>query len=202
MHSLKLQEEVELSTACEFCHPIRRLVVYQTDHFSVLYDPFPLKAGHLMITTRLHFTSGGQLNSQLMQEFLQLKSHVKKILQKQYPKVICFEHAKPSEHFHFHLLPFSEDLAQPLLSTLPRRLKTAYNTSTIYFQKYGEYLYYENAADEGFFFSTEGTQLPSHYLRTVIAQINHTPERADWHLYPLNGLFEIMAKLFPRACFK
>lgn len=199
---------------CEFCMPLKQLVIYESENFAVLYDPFPLTKGHLMISTHLHYGCGGELDHELVEELMQLKIALTQQLKKKYPLVICYEHGRAGgchssnhteracHHMHLHLLPFELDVSEQITAFLPESIPASYPEIPRLFHSKGNYVYYENSRNEGFFYSAEGHKIPSHLLRTLISNLNQTPERADWENYTNYAVFEETLREFPKDCFK
>ncbi|MEM7173751.1 MAG: hypothetical protein AAF380_00600 [Bacteroidota bacterium] len=58
-----------------------------------------------------------------------------------------------------------------------------YNEIKSYFSSFGDYLYVEQNDETMMFYPTQGEKIPSHYIRTIIAQYLGKPERANWEIY-------------------
>src|SRR5690606_5273845 len=101
-------------------------------------------------------------------------------------------------HFHMHALPLKNDISLEVEKLLkPIALKNEKAISVLY-ERYDQYLYFENTEGRKSFFPAT-KPIPSHYLRTVIAEsINH-PERADWeHYFSLASINNFKRKLAER----
>jgi diadenosine tetraphosphate (Ap4A) HIT family hydrolase len=196
-----------MNNICVFCKPANSLLIKAISHFYLLYDPYPLTPGHLLIASREHFGCGGEIEDEHLAELELLKLEAINKLSDHFSKVIIYEHgragachAKRSEqnlchHMHLHLLPFAHDLHPSISELASRHMRIPHSQIIDFYHCFGNYLYYERGGEElGYFYPVknlkENLQIPPHFLRTLIATLNQTPERANWESYPSNDLFQ------------
>lgn len=207
--------KVYSNTLCEFCYLRESLIITQTKNFSILYDPYPLVPGHLLITTRDHYGCGGELDETLQAELSVIKHNLTIILQQRYLKVISFEHGRAGaclssddplnicHHMHLHILPCyaGKSIAHQISSQFPYSLRAPYTDIPMYFSSLGNYLYFE-MDENGYVYPCKNKKIPPHFLRSVISNLNGTPERASWEHYPDDQLLILSRTLFPKEMFQ
>ena len=78
---------------------------------------------------------------------------------------------------------FTHDISETIRNDVskPIILESEYEIPKLY-EEYDQYLYFENTRGVKYFFPVTGP-IPSHYLRTLIANAIGQPERADWEKY-------------------
>lgn len=175
---------------CLFCGPPQKEILTETEHMYVTFDVNPLREGHIDIHTKDHIGCSAEIDPELYEEFLSLKQWTAKLLSKIYGDVSFYEHGRAGHcgltvdgvichHFHMHALPLSIDISSEVSKSFrPILLENEKEIPELY-QQYDQYLYFENSKGQKFFFPVN-KPLPSHYLRTVIANAIGKPERADW----------------------
>lgn len=193
---------------CVFCNLAPALLIKESEHFYLLYDPYPLTAGHLLITSRLHYGCGGELEGEALLELEALKSEATRWLRRHFSHVMSYEHGragschkgqdceKECHHMHLHLLPLNHDLHLPIQELLGRCIKTSYRDIASKYHSFGNYLYYQRGEEEGYFYLAKSNHVPPHFLRSLIATLNQTPDRANWQEYPENNLLQTSRALF------
>ena len=84
------------------------------------------------------------------------------------------------EHFHLNLLPVDCDISTKIThpSVLPPIIIESHEELVQNYQKYSEYLYFA-VGEREYFFPVVG-DIPSSFMRTIIAQCIGKPELADW----------------------
>ncbi len=93
-------------------HP-RSRVVHSTESFALIVDLSPVVPGHLLIATRAHLLSFGQLDDRRHAEFEGLLSRVLPMFEREYGPWLLMEHGSSSDasegacvrHAHVHLVP-------------------------------------------------------------------------------------------------
>jgi diadenosine tetraphosphate (Ap4A) HIT family hydrolase len=197
INTMLLDEEefrhIENFKECIFCKPPDKKILTETDNFFITYDACALLDGHLEIHTKDHIGCAAEIDPQMFDEFVELKSWMGSLIKSIYGQVSFYEHGRAGHcgmtvdgvichHFHLHALPLKTDvsetvskLAKPIMIESERRIPELY-------EQFDQYLYFENNNEEKFFFPIS-KPIPNHYLRTVIAEAIGHPERADWENY-------------------
>ncbi|MBX9786973.1 MAG: hypothetical protein K2Y08_06515 [Alphaproteobacteria bacterium] len=180
---------------CVFCEADENLKIYETKNLFILFDPYPLMEGHLMISSKEHYGCAGELPEEFIEELSFLKEKVRLILKKTYGNVSFYEHGRAGgcmatdpgnrlcHHFHLHALPFTGDVHRDLETKFRGKPLEGFSMIKTYFEGYGEYLYFENCEGVSKFYPSSGKVVPSHHLRTLISQCLGHPHRADWETY-------------------
>jgi hypothetical protein len=82
-------------------------------------------------------------------------------------------------HFHLHFVPLQVDILSSLpLNFTPRRISKPIDVRFFY-ERLGEYLFFENSSRESFFCPAHGAVAP-HLLRTLVCEAAGLSERSDW----------------------
>lgn len=180
---------------CVFCNPCPSLHFFSSTHFNVLYDPFALIPGHLLIVSKEHIPSLGSLPLPLFKEFQQVMDRVKSQLENCFGSAIvyehgrvghCFSHAVDSRsclHFHQHLLPVDVDIHVQLEPKFRGYEVQDEKEIPGLMEKYGDYLYFENSVGERKFYAADSESVPSHFLRTLIATELGVATKKNWEKY-------------------
>lgn len=181
-----------LQPGCIFCEACHHKVLFSDEDFIVALDNFPLVEGHILIFSKIHYGCAGELPEQQLAKLTLLKSKVADLLVARYKKVAFYEHGRagscvsfgPDErlchHFHLHALPIDLDISVDLRKRFPQHKPVDdYRSMDNLFQKFGEYLYFEGYEREGCFYPVADA-IPSHLMRTLIADALHDPGLADW----------------------
>lgn len=175
---------------CIFCNPPALELLTETSNFYVTFDASPLVEGHVDIHTKEHIGCAAEMEPSIYEEFIALKRWIAAIIKKHYGVVSFYEHGRAGHcgmtvdgvichHFHLHALPLKEDISKEISEiSSPISLKDESEISQLY-EEYDQYLYFENKEGTKYFFPVNDT-LPSHYLRTVIANAIGRPQRANW----------------------
>jgi hypothetical protein len=187
---VKIQE----FTKCIFCEPPAKKILIETDNFYVTYDACALLEGHAEIHTKKHIGCAAEIDAKIYDEFVELKMWLAKLISSTYGNVSFYEHGRAGHcsmtidgvichHFHMHALPLAQDISGTITHDIskPIILKDEYELPKLY-EEYDQYLYFEDTKGVKYFFPVTG-DIPSHYLRTVIATSIEKPERADWECY-------------------
>lgn len=180
---------------CVFCQADETLKIHETKNLFVLFDPYPLVEGHMMISSKEHYGCAGELPEEFLEELLFLKEKVSLILRKTYGVVSFYEHGRAGgcmvtdpgnrfcHHFHLHALPFVGNIHKNLDEQFKSKPVNNFSIVRDYFEGYGEYLYFENSLQQGQFYLAEGQTVPPHHLRTLIAESLGHSHRANWATY-------------------
>jgi diadenosine tetraphosphate (Ap4A) HIT family hydrolase len=186
--------EITQQTGCLFCERESHEILFSTDNFVVGFDNFPLTEGHLLIFSKAHYGCGGDISKDILLELVAIKEKVAALLEKAYATVSFYEHGRaghcvsfgPDErlchHFHLHALPLPIDISMKIDERFQRINIPFYGVIDTFFNKYGEYLFFENNKGLAGFYPVVD-QIPPHFLRTLIANGLSRPERADWESF-------------------
>ncbi len=179
---------------CVFCNHDPLLLLFGSDHFAVLLDPFALTPGHLLIISKQHYGCFGELPENLLMEYGTVKQKTQNLLRTHFGKTIRYEHGRAGHclnrhpkhkfcyHFHEHWLPADADIHPKLAEIYPGY--TLMNDSQIpyMYERYGHYLLFENNEGIKKFYVVDKTA-PPHLSRTLIAEKLGYPERQNWESY-------------------
>lgn len=180
---------------CLFCDPIPGMAIHETDHFRVLMDTFPIIPGHLMISSKAHYGSAGEIPDEMQQELIELKHDLKEKVKGINGDYIFYEHgragccmkANPNgqkcEHFHLHCLPVDVSLSKSLSQKYSCIPMESYEEIMPLFLEHGNYLYFEETSGKMCFFPAEDHKVESHLLRSLICNSLGIPNRSDWQSY-------------------
>jgi len=199
---------------CEFCSEFERgyfgvcgienRVLYESDNFVVFPSLGQIVEGYLLITSKAHYVSMGVIPEQLHAELESVEDKVRTVLRRVYANPLFFEHGPDSErrcagncidHAHFHCVPVDIELIEELSKDFPyeqifsfRELRN-HNSHIPYFfvEKNGQRYIFDIDHD-----------IPSQYIRKIIADKIGKPERRDWAVYPgFNEMKRTIKKLKP-----
>jgi len=178
-------------------------ILYSSDNFIVIPALCPLHERHLLLLTRDHFLNFSQIPPASFAEFSLLFSFLKKILTTSYERPIIFEHGPLSEkrnagscitHAHIHILPLKNDIEPQLSTDFKKNEAQGVGEITIQEQKI-PYIFYQNQNGDSFIYEVNDN-LPSQYIRQLIAESIGKPDIWDWsqHL-GINILLKTYTKL-------
>ena len=183
------------SRNCLFCQPNPGMEIIETENFRLLADTFPITPGHLMISSKDHYSSAGELPSYLHEEFFSLKITATEIVRKMGSGYILYEHGKAGschahsseeihcEHFHLHCLPVSLCIHSKIAARFPGIKMKDFDALFENYKKNGSYLYFENSINEMVFYPAEEHEVPPHFLRTLICEALNKGGKAAWQEY-------------------
>lgn len=180
---------------CVFCDPDPRLVLWRSDHFTVMLDVAPIVEGHVIVAAHDHVDCIGDLGSDDAAELVEVLGGVRDLLEARYGRAVTtYEHGRAGacvsdgiehrlcHHMHLHALPVDGHAARAMLAA--RAVTTvelggpADIPST--YERYGEYLYFAAANSPAMFVPVGDEPVERHLLRTLVATEESVPERADW----------------------
>lgn len=201
-------KEIKDFKECIFCIPPSKKILTQTEHFYITYDACALIDGHVEIHSKEHIGCAGEIDSAHYEEFILLKEWIGNLIKAQYGQVSFYEHGRAGHcsmtvdgvichHFHMHALPLRQDVSEEVSSFLKPIIIQHEDEIPVLYEQFDQYLYFENTKGTKFFYPVD-REIPSHYLRTVIAEAIDHPERADWEHYfdkdSINRFKELLAK--------
>jgi diadenosine tetraphosphate (Ap4A) HIT family hydrolase len=187
---------------CLFCNPVEGMEVLSTPHFRVLMDTFPIIPGHLLISSKDHYGSAGEIPLELQKELLDLKQMIQTKILSLNGHYTFYEHGRAGscmssdpfkqkcEHFHLHCLPINASIHNLLLANFDGIVMNHYDEISNLFLKHGNYLYTETSSSEMYFFPLEGKEIAPHLLRTLICKELQVEHRSNWEIYNESDLFE------------
>ncbi|MDW8751670.1 HIT family protein [Streptococcus suis] len=101
---------------CIFCHQLNENdILYQTEHFKVVWDIDPIQTGHLLIISKDHYDTLSQVPPTVRYELSDLEVFLTEKLCQALVidgvTIVCNDRLFDSgTHFHVHLIPrFRED---------------------------------------------------------------------------------------------
>ena len=179
---------------CVFCDPHPATLWTSTANFGVCFDVAPLVAGHLIVFSKDHHGCAGELPPEHLDELSDVRNEVRDAIRATYGSVTSYEHGRAGHcltdgpehrlchHFHLHCVPGDNDVADELGPRFRRITLTDYQTITDVYPEYGNYLFLENDAGDMSYFVVD-REIERHLLRTLIANREGHPERADWRAH-------------------
>lgn len=189
------EQAVQGKSGCLFCQPYQAMVIHETDSFRVLIDTFPIVPGHLMISSKAHYGSAGEIPEDLQNELFTLKQDLKSRVQQVNGSYIFYEHGKAGccmkanpngqkcEHFHLHCLPVNVCILEELSKRFDGIELSHYLEVMPMFMQYGNYLFFENELGKQYFYPAADNKVESHLLRTLVCNALKVSLRSDWESY-------------------
>ncbi|HFI0543268.1 TPA: HIT family protein [Streptococcus suis] len=96
---------------CIFCHQLKEEdILYQTEHFKVVWDIDPVQTGHLLIISKKHYDTLSQVPSAVRYELSDLEVFLTDKLCQELAidgvTIACNDRLfDAGTHFHIHLIP-------------------------------------------------------------------------------------------------
>lgn len=195
MHELAhqtFQEARQGRSGCLFCRPFEGMKIFDTAHFRVLADTFPVHSGHVMISSKDHWGCAGEVPSDLQVELSNLKDSVREIVQGLNGRAVFYEHGRAGcclaldangqkcEHFHLHCVPADIDIRKPLDQRFEQITLGKYSQIHDAFMEEGNYLYFEDADGQMSFYPAADQNVEPHLLRTLVCQALGVPQLSEW----------------------
>lgn len=183
------------SRKCLFCAPNAGMTVLELENFRLIADTYPIVPGHLMISSKQHYGSAGELLPEFHAELLECKKIAKEWACSLGHGCIFYEHGKagschaPShgeihcEHFHLHCLPVSVCIHAGIEARFPGMMLAKYEDLFEHYRKYGSYLFFENSEGKMAFYPAQSDKVPSHFLRTLLCETLSIGSFSDWASY-------------------
>jgi len=182
---------------CRFCFPLdeknRSLVLRETKNFYVIASIGPIIEGYLLICSKKHFSSCGNLPAKLYPEFENLKKEVQEVFLKVYGGYTFFEHGKTKAcahngkdthcfHAHLHALPTNTKVVGVLTQELGEPIRISSFKEIPQFLPKDPYLYYEVEKDKYLWLAP--VDLRQQFFRWILAEQLGVEQKADWKLNP------------------
>ena len=196
----------ELRTAytrgCVFCDPPSELVLHRGEHFGIVADVAPLRAGHVILHSLEHHSCAGDVPRQEIPELLAYRADLYERFTKEFGEFGAYEHGRAGHclsdgfehrlchHFHLHVLPGPVPVTEKLAARFHRVPLPDYGDIGDAYDSYGDYLYVEDGGGSADLFPVGGAEVERHLLRTLVAEADGTPHIADWKAFAEQELFE------------
>lgn len=177
------------SPGCMFCEVSNHLVVAATENFYLIRDLFPIVDGHLMIISKDHYGCMGELPHNQFVQVEELRNEAAQLFAGR--PFIGYEHGRAGHcvklkgteitchHFHLHYVPLALDIRPAIEPAFTAQRTSGLASARNFYERFGEYLYFENTAREGFFYPANNSVAP-HLLRTLVCEAAGLSERSDW----------------------
>jgi diadenosine tetraphosphate (Ap4A) HIT family hydrolase len=178
---------------CIYCYPDEGLIIKSMKNFHVVIDPYPICVGHMMIVSKEHYGCTGELPPHLLEECNDILSAISGYLEKNFDNAVCFEHGRAGvcahdqdgsacSHMHLHVLPAQVDITHELCRCLSHGKVEGLDQLRKYFHGFGEYMYFQARTQKNCYFLNNRT-IPSHFMRTIIAEARGEAHLSDWEQY-------------------
>lgn len=187
---------------CVFCQPSSELIIESTPHFNLMFDPFALIPGHLLITSKSHYGCLGEIPRDLQQECADLREKASHLLVESFNKsVFRYEHGRAGHcianevssrschHYHEHLLPTNISLKMEMEKRFKSILINNNEEICDLFERYDEYLLVDEPATGPLFYVASSDDVEPHLLRTLVSQALGCESHANWESYTSCDLF-------------
>ncbi|QEK39656.1 HIT family protein [Candidatus Sneabacter namystus] len=174
---------------CLFFELKENLILKKTDNFLVISDPYPITDEHIMIISKKHYGCIGELDKQQLHELSEIFKDLKSEYLNRHDDFVFYEHGRAGtcgikmanqecHHLHLHILPIASYVTLNINKDLNRNSATLDAIPDLY-NSHGQYLLLGRASQCNFM-PVYNTQIPSHYLRSVICHAIGSPEKSNW----------------------
>ena len=171
--------------------------LFETENFMVFPALGQIVEGYLLIAPKEHYVGIANIPEGLFYELEYVSNVVKNVLRKNYLykgwkcTPLLFEHGSISrdkkagcclEHAHLHIVPIripSDNIKKELSEKLQCEEIISYNQIKIQLKRGRPYIFYESNEGERYLFDVN-EDLPSQYMRRVIAKNIGQEDRWDW----------------------
>lgn len=181
---------------CVFCNPSKELVIERSKYFIIMFDPFALMPGHLLLTSKDHYGCLGEIPEEMHEECDELRKKWCSLLSIHFNTgVTRYEHGRAGHciargiesrschHYHEHLLPAELSLHVRLID----RFKSISYLEEIeivnLYYKYHEYLLVSEFNGKKKFYIAKSDDVESHLLRTLSAEALGQSNLQNWESY-------------------
>ena len=173
---------------CIFCDFENFNILEETNHLYLLEDNFPIVNKHLMIVSKSHVGCLGEYPVEWFDEIDLLQVKVNRIYKGS--PFITYEHGRAGhctkllnseiqcEHQHLHFLPLDIDISKDLDKSFKKINLNSFRDVKEAYNRHGEYLLFGNKNQIELWYDL--TDIPSHYLRTLICKYSNNESKADW----------------------
>lgn len=179
------------TSGCMFCDVDGGLILAQTDNFYLIRDRYPILEGHLMVISKGHYGCMGEIPIPLFNEIEALRGEAEAYYEGK--KYIVYEHGRAGHcvklsgsqvtchHFHLHFVPLDVNIHPVLIERYVAKKTTSTSHVPELYNRFGEYLYFENSLREGFYYPAT-QHVESHLLRTLVCIAADLVHRSDWEV--------------------
>ncbi|RXK18329.1 HIT family protein [Macrococcus sp. DPC7161] len=102
---------------CIFCHDIlESQIIYESEHFKVVFDIDPIQAGHVLIISKAHYMNYLELPEEVLMDLVSVERKLIEVFESQmycYATTIARNNGNAMDtgtHFHVHVIPrYKED---------------------------------------------------------------------------------------------
>ncbi len=166
--------------------------LYKTKNWLLIPALGSFIAGYLLIITEKHFLSIGSVPTYLLLELECLLQTVDSLLKNIYKlSTIAFEHGAVTDenlggccvnHTHLHILPYNGDILPDIIDDgfEVRKIDSFYDLKMQYLS-HKPYIFYQN--NHGIKYIIEGKNIPSQYIRQILADKLGVLENWNWKEY-------------------
>ncbi len=203
-------KQLLLDFGCKFCHlidqtkdnpssqlrglPLWDRPLHISSHFVVFPGLGHLMEGYMLVVSREHILSMGELSHAGWDDFQRVTNKVKQILEPEFGPIVLFEHGSTKggpasgssiTHAHIHAVPASQAFLESVIRSLPFtkvHARTFAHASSVAQKSY----LLIDAGDGKCFGCHPDTDLPSQYLRRHLAHSVGKEGCWDWHYYPFD----------------
>ena len=198
MPKIQLHEKYQdqARNICVFCYPDPFLILQETSNFILMFDPFSLVPGHLLMTSRTHYGCLGEVPLDLQQEGSELRQQAISLLHHVFKNPVTrYEHgraghclardpsARSCHHYHEHLIPVPFSLHSSLVASFKSIPYQVESEVCGLYERYGEYLLVAESDEKKYFYIAKSKKVAPHLLRTLSAEALGYPERQNWENY-------------------
>ncbi len=169
-------------------------ILFETNNFVAFPGLGQIVEGYLLIITKNHYTSMGDLHERLYPELSWIIERTSEILKSEYKlDVMQFEHGASRygqggscciEHAHLHLAPLGVDVSPYIVRKEARKVQNYPESTRDLLEERKPYLYvnmpYDNGREE---LLLDASDLPSQYMRQVIARAVGKADEWDWNIF-------------------
>lgn len=162
------------SPSCPFCsnYGISHRMIHEGEDVYVVSDLHPIIFGHLLIVTKKHHLSFGELELKSLRKIRDMIIRIAKIIYCFKTNVIVFERGNKNQntsgilsvdHAHLHLIPVSS-----MVSELPRKKRVAHFFELPNYVKFSSYYFYWDIFDNLAYWG-DANDIESQFIRRVSA---------------------------------
>lgn len=203
--------EEQILWNCRFCtRPDKSRIIYETSNFYVMLSLGPIVEGYCLLISKNHFSCCAAIPIDLREEFKEVYSIIKKVLNNVYGTCLCYEHGRagacliPMEgnkhcyHAHMHFVP----IATPLNEIVQRDFdEISVKTMELFFEEYClrnnvPYLFVDDGQSKSLYFIDQ--PIRRQYLRYKAALSIGKEGLWDWINHQGWELIESALKILPK----
>lgn len=194
--TLHVDFQTSAKEKCVFCEPSAQLILHATEHFILMFDPFALIPGHLLMASQAHYSCLGEVPTELQEEGVKLRNLAYGYLDKAFKEPITrYEHGRAGHcllqdsstrschHYHEHFIPKHLSLHSALSSGFKYLSFREESEICALYERYNEYLLVEEPGIGKRFYIAKEKVIAPHLLRTLSACALGYSERQNWEDY-------------------